>query len=69
MSDETELRIQNLNQMLATAAGRLDVVASMLEEDPLDAHALRAVRRYVTKARDNLDQMIERHNNGERAVK
>lgn len=54
--------------MLAVATGRLDVVAGMLAKEPLDDQEVRQVRRYAEKARDNVDQMIERHNNGEKVV-
>jgi hypothetical protein len=60
--------IQNLNQMLAVATGRLDVVVGMLAKEPLSDYELRKVRQYAEKARDNVDQMIERHNKGERVV-
>tara|TARA_R110000824_G_scaffold20817_13_gene78062 strand:+ start:272 stop:475 length:204 start_codon:yes stop_codon:yes gene_type:complete len=65
---EKDQTIQNLNQMLAVATGRLDVVAGMLAKEPLDDQEVRQVRRYAEKARDNVDQMIERHNNGEKVV-
>ena len=60
--------IQNLNQMLAVATGRLDVVHKMLETAQ-DDHDLRKLKTYVNKAVANVDEMIERHNNGERVVK
>lgn len=66
---EQERILQNLNQLVAVAAGRIDVIDGMVNNiDTLDQYNLDKLRKYTGKARKNVDEMIERHNKGERVV-
>ena len=66
---DDKLTIQNLNQMLATATGRLDVIRLKLEHTSLDEHDIQQLSRYVTKSVKQLDDMMTRHAADKRVVK
>ncbi len=73
MSEDKD-KIQNLNQIVAHAAGRLDVLHKILngvDDETSDITARQTLfeaKRFINKGKDNLDKMLERHSKGERCV-
>ena len=66
---EIDRLFKNLNQMVAVAAGRLDVINGMVNNmDTLDHYNLDKLQKYTSKSSRVVDEMIESHNKGERVV-
>ena len=65
---DDQAKIKNLNQLVAVATGRIDVIYKMIEEGDVSQDNLSSLKAYVRKSKENIDEMVKRFSEGRNVV-